>query len=404
MMASTLASILGFIFWLIVARFYPPSQVGLAGALFAAMSLLSCISLLGIHYSLVRFIPEEKNKAKLMNSGLTLVGICSLLAAVIFLIGLPLWSPDLLFVSSQSSFLIIFILFTIASALLMLQRHVFIAYRRAEFNLYIQAIWLVLRIVLVVAIVGLGVLGIFSSWGIGVCVALAVGFFFMAKVQPGYRPLPSLSKELLTNIRDFSVVNYLAEIINNVPVYILPLMVLAVLGAEQNSYYYIAATTAGVIFLIPQAVNLSLFAEGSHRPVGIGLNIAKSLKLLAVLLLPVITVLFIFGDKVLLIFGEEYSRQAFELFRLLLLATIPAVFNEIYLVVKMVKLHLKPIIYINALRAVLLLGLTYLLMKNLGLLGVGIGYLSAQCAVTAMLGLLALKRRLSKNNTTGDLR
>jgi len=48
------------------------------------------------------------------------------------------------------------------------------------------------------------------------------------------------------------------------PNMILPIMVLNVLGAEQAAYYYIAYAIAALLFMIPNAISMSLFVEGSH--------------------------------------------------------------------------------------------------------------------------------------------
>ena len=48
----------GFFFWLIAARFYSTSDIGLASAIISAMGLIAMLSLLGFDISLVRFLPE----------------------------------------------------------------------------------------------------------------------------------------------------------------------------------------------------------------------------------------------------------------------------------------------------------------------------------------------------------
>ena len=52
---------------------------------------------------------------------------------------------------------------------------------------------------------------------------------------------------------------------------ILPIMVLNVLGAEQAAYYYIAYAIAALLFMIPSAISMSLFVEGSHGEEGVEL-------------------------------------------------------------------------------------------------------------------------------------
>lgn len=62
MLSSITSAGSGFFFWLIVARFYPAEEVGLASAIISAMGLIGMLSLLGFDISLVRFLPEREIK------------------------------------------------------------------------------------------------------------------------------------------------------------------------------------------------------------------------------------------------------------------------------------------------------------------------------------------------------
>jgi O-antigen/teichoic acid export membrane protein len=65
LMATTvIGSILGFIFWMLVARFYTPYDVGLATALISAANLLVAFSLFGFNFGILRFFPNDKDKDK----------------------------------------------------------------------------------------------------------------------------------------------------------------------------------------------------------------------------------------------------------------------------------------------------------------------------------------------------
>lgn len=84
-------SLFGFAFWILVARLYPPAQVGLASATITAVILLSRLSTLGFGYGLIRFLTGAGERAKpLINSCFTIAGLVSLMASLIFLSGLRL--------------------------------------------------------------------------------------------------------------------------------------------------------------------------------------------------------------------------------------------------------------------------------------------------------------------------
>ena len=78
---------------------------------------------------------------------------------------------------------------------------------------------------------------------------------------------------------------------------ILPIMVLNVLGAEQAAYYYIAYAIAALHFMIPNAISMLLFVEGSHGE-ALKRTVVKSLVTIFSLLVPaaaVLAVLYVCG-------------------------------------------------------------------------------------------------------------
>ena len=121
----------------------------------------------------------------------------------------------------------------------------------------------------------------------------------------------------------FSFGNYIADLLNVAPNYILPLLVLSIAGSEANAYFYIAFTISSITFMLPVAVCMSLFAEGSHEIETLRNNVLKSTKFIFILLFPVVTLAIFYGDKVLLLFGGMYSENAFTLLSLMIISSIP---------------------------------------------------------------------------------
>lgn len=381
---SVAAAFLGFVFWMIVARFYSPSEVGLACALISVMGMLTSFSTLGLHIGLIRFLPEERDKRGMINSCLTMPGICAVALAVVFISGLGFWTPKLLFLRENFFYLLCFIIFTVASSIFLVQKNVFVALRSTKFNLVQRVVWNGLKIAFPIALVSLGAFGIFSSCGITLCVTVIIGTLLIRKVQSGYYPLPVIKKHMINDMMHFSFGNYIIEFIGTASIYILPLMVLGILGAETTAYFYIAFTISSMMFMISGAVGMSLFAEGSYEFEKLRTNVIRSMNFMFILLLPLLAIILLFGDKILLLFGKAYSENAFTLLRILALSSIPLVVNELYVGIKRVQKKIKPILYYSILALVLILGVSYLLMPKFGLIGVGIGWLLGQGVIAAM--------------------
>jgi O-antigen/teichoic acid export membrane protein len=386
-------SLLGVVFWILVARFYSPSEVGLATVLISTIGLLGITSKLGFGFGLVRYLPQERDKRGMINSCLTIAGLFALLLAIIFVAGLNFWSPALLFIQKDLTILLLFIIFTLIYCLSLLQDSVFLGMRSAKFS-FIQSIIIgTLKIPLPLALVSFGMLGIFSSWGLAICVALMVSFFlFMPRVVLRYYPVPIIEKKVISKMAHFSAGNYVADIFDSTPILVLPLVIVNVLSEEMSAYFYMAWAIASMLNVIPVCITSSLLAEGSHEPNRFRKNVIVAIKFSLILLIPAIVVIFVIGDKLLLLFGSEYSEHGLALLWMLVLSTIPLAITRVYGIIKRMQLKMLPIIAIAVFTAVGSLGGSYILMVKVGLLGIGIAWLSVQGVMAAVVGWLVIRR------------
>ena len=391
---TVVVSLLGFAFWALAARLYTPVQVGLASATIAAVLLLARLSGLGFGYGLIRFLPSAGERAStLINSCFTVAGLTSLVAALIFVAGLNLWSPALLYIRDPGLF-IFFVLLTIAYTLFLLIDQAFIARRRAKFVLFKNAAAGMVKIVAAIALVAfLSAFGVIISLGLAIFVTLAVALlWFLPRAQQGYIPIPLVSKKAVKDMTHFSLGNYIAELLWFAPLMLFPLMVVNTLGAETNAYFYIPWAIAQMLFAIPMAVSYSLFAEGSHNEYLLRSNTLKSVKLCLLILVPVIAALFTLSDKLLLLFGNSYCESGTTLLRILAFSTIPVGINYIYLSVLRVEKNITGVILVSASIACTALGAGYILMTSMGLLGVGVGWIATQTLVAVIAALFLFRR------------
>jgi len=397
MVNSAVTAIVGFVFWLLAARLYSAEEVGLASAAIAAATILALVSTLGLGYGLIRFLPSSgKNSNAMINSCFTIGGLVSMIMPLIFLAGLSFWSPALIFLRQTPLFFCTFIALVAALTLSTLLNHSFIAERRAGFALAQGIINSLLRlIVLVLFAAFFDVFGILASWGIAAIVALAVGiFFFLPRVQAGYRSFFAIRRQVINEMVHFSSANYIAALLWVAPASILPLLILNLLGAEASAYFYIAWGIASLLFAISIGSSFSLFAEGSaegsYGEEKLSRDTKRSLKLTSLLLVPAIVLMFLIGDKLLLLFGAAYSENATTLLWILALSAVPLSLNYIYFGVKRVEMKMKNVIGLTAFVAVATLALSYILLPQMGILGVGVAWLTSQglVAVFIMMGFL----------------
>ena len=393
MLNTGVLALLGFFFWMIVARFYTEAEVGFSSAIISAISLLALISMVGLNISLVRFLPRADKPQDLINSCYTLSGLISLAVAGVFLAGLGFWSPALAFVNQHAVFAAAFIVFTILWTLSNMVDFTFVARRRAGFVLSKNTIFSVLRLPLpILFVLFFHTFGIVASWGIAAAVAVAVSIFlFLRRIQDSYKPLPTLKLSLLKDMWRYSAGNYLVNLFSGCPAFILPLMVVNLLGAEQNAYFYIGWMMAGLLFAIPRAISTSLFAEGSHFEGKLRENVTRSLKFTYLLLVPAVIVLIVAGKWVLLAFGQSYSANALHLLWVLSLSSVPLTLAHIYTGILRVRGRIKELMAIWGFIALATLLASYLIMPVTGIIGIGYAWLGAQ----AIVAIYILARRLS---------
>jgi len=397
MLNSGVTAVFGFVFWILAARFYPAEEVGLASAALAVAGFLLTLSNFGLDYGLVRFLPNSGQKSNaLVNSCFTVGGLAAIVSSLIFLAGLNLWSPALIFLRQDPLLLGSFVVIVVAWGIYVLLHNVFVAHQRSDFTLFEGIIQGVAKLTLVVILATFAYgFGILASWGIGFALALLVGLlFFLPRLQSGYRPSFTIRKEAVNEIAHFSMANYVAGLIIKVPTFALPLMVVSLLSAEQNAYFYIAYGVISTgLGLIPAGISLSLFAEGSHDEEALGDYVRKSLKFSFLILVPLVILIFLVGDKILLLFGEAYSQEATKLLWILALSVLPGTVNTIYFYKKRVEKEMKTVTGLSALRVVMVLGLSYFLLPVMGIMGAGIARLTGGVIITLIItGRLLMKK------------
>ena len=392
MTINALSALLGFVFWIIAARFYSAETVGVASAIIAAMGLMASFANLGLGHGLIRFLPNAGQKANsLINSSFTINILASLIVSLVFLAGLGFWSPELLFLHDEPLLFSAFAVFTIAFTLKITGEEALIANRRSGFLLIREIILNTIRLTLVILLAGMyQSFGIYGSWGISLWVAIICNIvLFLPKAKPGYRPRLGIGKEVKEMVR-FSSGNYVANLLVGAPTLFLPIMVLNLLSAESTAYFYIAWSIAGIITTFAYCIAMPLFVEGSFDEQKLKLNVRSSLKIAFLVLVPTVVLLVVFADKILLIFGDAYSENAATLIRILAFAAFPMTINSLYMSIKKVEKNIKLIIAISALVTAGTLILSYFLMPVMGITGAGIGWLASQgiVAVGVMVALI----------------
>jgi O-antigen/teichoic acid export membrane protein len=194
--------------------------------------------------------------------------------------------------------------------------------------------------------------------------------------------------DFLRETSRFSTINYISDLLLEVPSLILPLLILNLLGATDVAQYYIAIAIGNIILLVPLAVSVSFFVEGSH-----GTNLKREffrgLKFIYALLLPAVIFIYLFGGLVLQSFGGVYA-QSLDLLRIYALSSFFIVVHLMFVPILNVKLMVGRNIELSLLRFVVLICLSYFFITKFGLIGVGYAWMISH--VILCLGIIAVSK------------
>ena len=395
-------ALIGFFFWRIADGRYGTEAVGVATTLVSAVLLLHTLARLGLDIGLIRFLPDETDKPAMINTSFTMVGLFAAGLALVFVMGVGVWAPAVAFVRDNAWYAVLFIAFTVVASLVeLLRQGVFVAYRRAQFSLAVEVVG-GLRLPLLFASLSVGAFGIFVSWGLAGLAALVAGIILVLFVQRSYRPVPTIRRKVVSKMLRFSLGNYAAETLRELPGFVLPIIILRVftakfegdvgrevamdMAAKMAAYFYIAWTVAGVVMMISYATGSSLLAEGSSDPGKFGRSAVKAMRFMLLLLAAAIVIVFVAGGWVLSLFREGYSENALPLLRLLTVSGIPMAINTIYVTQKRMERKMWPVILIYAFVACFTVGVGYALIDRTDLLGIGIAWLASNSLVAVVVG------------------
>ena len=206
MLNSVITAGFGFLFWIICARLFTTEQVGFTTTIISAIGLVSSFSFLGLNTALIRYLPQAKDKGRLIGSCLNLTGLVSIIAALIFLILVPFLSPKLMFVLESKILFVMFITCTFFWVLYTEIDSNFIASRKSGLVLIKSTIFSVGKVILSVLLVFLLTFGILGAYYISALISCVFAFFY-------FRYKLVIDFPLIKEMFLFSAGNYFAGIL-----------------------------------------------------------------------------------------------------------------------------------------------------------------------------------------------
>ncbi|KXS41194.1 oligosaccharide flippase family protein [Methanolobus zinderi] len=368
---------MGFLFWLIAARLYPTGEVGIATALITSLGLIVFISSLGFNFSLIRYI-NINVKENVLSTSIIITTVAAAIVAIAYLVIVNnvLHSISIL---QKTGYALFFFITVVVNSVFFMSGEAFKALRDTR-DFFLQNLALAIRVPLLLPFVFMGNFGIFGAIGVTYMISTVFSLHLLLKRA---NIIPKIDKEYLKESFTFSSGNYVSNLLYESPALMMPTIILSLLGEEEAALYYIAYSVSNLIWIAPMAISTSLFVEGSYGE-GIKRNLIRSGVVVFILLIPSILIVYIFGSTILQIFGEDYV-EALSLLHILVLSSFFVVLHNFFVPVLNIQMKVKELMKVNFIRFSLLLGLSYVLLGEYGVVGFGYAWMLSYMVLTLVM-------------------
>lgn len=373
MMSTAVMSFFGFFFWIICARIYEATEIGLATTLISITTLISSLSLLGLNSGMIKYLPHSKEKNTKISTVINVLIINSFLIAIIYLFFIPIISPKLVSLHHNIFFSLIFIIYAIIATLNLIIESIYIALRNTIYVFIKNSLFSIIKLIVPFALLSFGAVGIFTSVSIASTLALAVSFFFLIS-KFNFKYQTAIKIHIIKQMARFSSGSYMINLLGGIPNMILPVWITNTIGSQYTAYFYMPMMIANLLYVIPLVISQSFFSEAVNNIKMIKVLLRKSFRLISIIILPSIFLLSFLGRYILLVFGKNYSKGGYSLLLFMLTAGIFISISTIYGALMKVKDQIKDIIIITFLGNASIFILVYFLI-HMKLVGIGIALL-----------------------------
>ncbi len=389
-LSSMSTSALGMVYWILAAHIYPAEVVGFNSAMISAMMFLSALAQLNLNNGLIRFI---RNAGKSARRFTFLAYVISFLmsgaASLIFLLGIRTWSPAMTVLSLNPFLIAWFVAATASWCIFALQDGVLTGLRFATWVPVENTIYSLEKIaLLIIFAVYLPQLGVFAAWTLGIiALILPTNFLIFKSLLPRQEEASNKEKSTFTSsqVVKFIAADYLGGISWMACTYLMPVIVTTRIGSAANAYFYLAWTIANSLYLITPNIGYSLIAETSTEPEKVWAHLHRVFLQVASLVIPLALVLTLGAPIILRIFGNRYSTEGTLLLRLLALSAIPNMITALFISVARTQQRRMAMVITMLSLSISIFSLSFLLMPQFGVLGVGIAWLISQTIVAIVI-------------------
>jgi O-antigen/teichoic acid export membrane protein len=396
-MSAALTSALGLLFWIVAARLYTAEQVGLGGALLAALLTIGNMAQLNLGNVLNRFLPVAGARTgKLVGYSYALGVAAAIAISGGFVLAAGSIAPGLAFLAADPLTAAWFVSATAVWTLFVLQDSVLAGLRQSAWIPLENAMAAVAKIGILLVLAGTTLLGsgIFFAWiaPLPIIVAAFTAVIFVRLVplnNPQVEPTAGLS---MRGLARFFGWDYAGTVAMMLALGVAPLLVLNMAGAEALADYHLAWTISYSLYLIGRSMGISLLAEGAADRNRIAALAADALVHTLLLLTGALVIVIAGAPLIMSLFGQRYLAEGVDLLRILALSCLPWSFNTLYLAVARANGSLLTVAIAQIATLILALGIGTPLLLLMGAKGMGAAWLAAHSLVAVGIAIHLIVR------------
>lgn len=377
-------TVVGFVYWAIAAHLYNRQALGRGAALVSALLLVSTVAQLNLHNALPRFLPRAGPSAcRFITYGYGASSLVALALGLAFVTILPRLNTNWQFLGDSAFLAVLFVAGTVVWGVFNLEDAALVGLHRSVIVPIENVVYGVFKLVLLVGIaVLLPSTGIFTSWLVPLVLIVPVINWLIFNRYLKDRDFPAATAGLRAReVIRFASIDYAGALISQAYLNLLPLLVLSALGAAANGTFYIAWTIATALSMVTFNFAWSLLVEGATAPHRLPELTRGVIIRCAVFTVPGVALLIVAANPILRIYGSAYAAQGSLLMGLLALSAIPIGLVNIVFTLDRLAGRVGRAAFTQGVLGVFILGGSWLLLKQLGINGVGLGCLAGSLAV-----------------------